>query len=181
MSEPFPFDDESDEGGNEQQEGQNQSFKDLRDYADRLEKKLKSAEKVAEDLSTKLEVYTSREREATITNVFTEVGLNPKHGELFKRVNPDLKADQVTTDVVTEFAKEYELVTAPQAPSEDSVPAPAGFQPPKLEGTPLSDKLTPEDIQTMLRNGDFGKIQEAYEGGRVEQDSVPWRKFQDEK
>lgn len=175
--EPFSSeDDEQDEGTVVPQVEDNQSFKQLRDAYKRLERDTAKNNKELERLRTFEAEVLGERKETAINSVFTEVGLNPKHAELFKRVNPDLGVDAVTADAVKAFAAEFELATSAGEVPEAPAPEPVGYTPVATgTGSPVQ-RLTAEDIDELLRKGDLDSITRAFEAGRVNKEA-PWREF----
>lgn len=172
---PFEADDAPDEGGSTPAvEDSNKSFKQLRDYAKKLEKDLAKERKDAERLRAfETEILTER-KEKAITSVFSEVGLNPKHAELFKRVNPDVQVDSINADAIKAFAAEFELPTSagevPEAPAPEAV----GFTPVTTGTGSPGGMLTADDIEEKLKSGDLEAITRAIESGRVNK-QTPWK------
>jgi uncharacterized protein YdaU (DUF1376 family) len=108
---PYDDDDAVDEGNAAPQADTNKSFAELRKAYNREEKARKALEKEVEDLRTFKSGIVEVQTQQAINSVFTEVGLNPKHADLFKAVNKELSPETVTKDAVAAFAAEYELVT----------------------------------------------------------------------
>jgi hypothetical protein len=175
---PYDDDDAVDEGNAAPQADTNKSFADLRKYANRIERDLKKATAEVEELRTFKDGIVEVQTQTAINSVFTEVGLNPKHADLFKAVNKELSPETVTKDAVAAFAAEYELVTnsgeAVEAPEEK----PAGFTPVTTGTGPGSQKLDAEGILEKLRKGDLEGLNADFKAGRVQRESVPWAKYQ---
>ncbi len=177
----FPSDDDdvdTDEGDTAPQATEdNKTIKQMRDALDRAEKRVKSYERQVEKLSEfQTSVLTERKNQA-VTQVFTEVGLSPKHAELFKKVNPDLEVDAVTADAVKAFASEYELAASggevPDAPEVK----PEGFTPVTTGTGPGTLTQDADGIEELLKSGDLEGIRRAFESGRVNK-QAPWKQFQ---
>lgn len=175
----FPFDDDevSDEG-DKAPEKENQSFAALRKAHNREEKARKALEKEVEELRTFKTGIVEVQREAAINSVFTEVGLNPKHAELFKAVNKDLEVDSISRDAVAAFAAEYQLVTNSGEAVEAPESAPSGFTPVTTGTAAPSQKHDAEWIRDQLRAGNLDEVAAAMKAGRVQRESVPWAKYQ---
>jgi len=151
------------------------TIQEMRKALERAEKRDKDYQKQLDEANARLEKYTSQEREQTITSIFGEVGLNPAHGELFKKVNPDLDVEKITADAVKEFASTYQLPTTEGQVPEAPEPKTVGYTPPPTTGTPApAQKLGPADIDKMLRDGDLEGVGKAYRDGRVETPAAPW-------
>lgn len=180
MPEVDPIDDGFDGGDPKPTEGgaaapETSTIQELRKAYERAERREAALQKQLEQANAQLGEYTSKEREQQIATIFGEVGLNPVHGELFKKVNPELDAEKITADAVKEFASTYQLPTSegqvPDAPEK----RPAGYTPPPTTGTPApSSKLGPDEIDKMLRDGDLDAVGKAFRDGRVEKSEAPW-------
>lgn len=177
--ESLPFEDDSDEGDTAPQaDAQNKSFAELRKAYNREEKARKALEKEVEDLRTFKSGIVEVQTQQAINSVFTEVGLNPKHADLFKAVNKEITPEAISKEAVAAFAAEYELVTnsgeAVEAPEEKQ----AGFTP-VITGTgPGSQKLDAEAILEKLKKGDLEGLNADFAAGRVQRESVPWARYQ---
>jgi len=177
----FPFDDadsdETNEGDTATQAAEdNKSIKQIRDALKREERARKTFEKEVVELREFRDGVLGERKEQAINQVFTEVGLNPKHAELFKRVNPDLAVDAVTADAIKAFASEYELVTSSGEVPEAPVSEPAGFTPVVTgTGSPNATQNA-DDIEEMLRKGDLDGVRKAFESGRVNK-QAPWKQY----
>lgn len=176
----YPFDDDtvSDEGDAATKEEDNKSFAALRKAHNREEKARKALEKEVEELRTFKTGIVEVQREAAINSVFTEVGLNPKHAELFKAVNKDLEVDSISRDAVAAFAAEYQLVTNSGEAVEAPESAPSGFTPVTTGTAAPSQKHDAEWIRDQLRAGNLDEVAAAVKAGRVQRESVPWAKYQ---
>lgn len=177
--EPFSLEDDGlDEGGSTPAvEDSNKSFKQLRDAYKKLEKdRAKEAKELERLRGFEAEVLGER-KEKAITSVFNEVGLNPKHAELFKRVNPDVQVDSINADAVKAFAAEFELPTSagevPEAPAPEAV----GFTPVTTGTGSPGGMLTADDIEEKLKSGDLDAVARAIAAGRVNK-QAPWKQFQ---
>lgn len=172
-------DDDTDEGGTAPQADTNKSFAELRKAYNREEKARKSLEKENEELRTFKSGIVEVQTQTAINSVFTEVGLNPKHADLFKAVNKELSPETVTKEAVAAFAAEYELVTNSGEAVEAPETKPAGFTPPATTGTgPGTQKLDADGILEKLKAGDFEGLTADVKAGRVQKESVPWARYQ---
>lgn len=187
---PNPWDDESDEEDT-QAGSDNPNFKQLRDYAKKLEKQLTKAGKDLETLQAfKAEVEASQ-RQATVAQVFGEVGLSEKHAALFARLNPE---GDVTVEAVRAFATEFELPVkaAGEVPAPDTTPivesgqivdlqsgevtkpdVPAGFAPVQTAGTPNAGVITSPDEAMKLYTSNRDEYLRLREAGRIQLDKLP--------
>jgi hypothetical protein len=181
---PFVFEDEGDE--NDPAGSENANFKQLRDYAKKLEREVTSAKK---ELTTLREFKVTAEasvRQAQVAEVFKGVGLADKHASLYLKVNPE---GEVTLEAVEAFATEYELprteVTTDATPvpttqtqgveegkiyniqSETQTQAKPGFAPTQGTGAPSArvisevaeaEKLMIENPQEYARLHQLGRI-----------------------
>jgi hypothetical protein len=175
---PYDDDDAVDEGNAAPQADTNKSFAELRKAYNREEKARKALEKEVEDLRTFKSGIVEVQTQQAINSVFTEVGLNPKHADLFKAVNKEITPEAISKEAVAAFAAEYELVTnsgeAVEAPEEK----PAGFTPVTTGTGPGSQKLDAEGILEKLRKGDLEGLNADFKAGRVQRESVPWARYQ---
>lgn len=177
--EPFSVeDDELDEGVTAATPADdNKSFRQLRATANRFEKDLKAANKELERLQAFEAEVLGERKEKAISSVFTEVGLNPKHAELYKRVNTDLSAEAITADAVRAFAAEFDLATTTGEVPEAPVAEPVGFEPVTTGTGSPGGMLTADDIAEKLRNGDLDGVARAIQNGRVNKEA-PWKQYQ---
>jgi hypothetical protein len=112
---PFDFEDEDDQAGSE-----NQNFKQLRDYAKKLEKQVNSLTREVEPLRSFKQETETEKRQVEVAKVFEGAGLSGKHAALYLRVNPEA---EVTPDAVLDFAVEYELPRVEVAAVAEEAPA----------------------------------------------------------
>jgi hypothetical protein len=184
---PFIDDDVDDE---EDMGSENASFKQLRDYARKLEKENKSFEKELTALREFKAESDIKARQAHVSSVFKEVGLSEKHGALFARVSPD---GEVTRETVLAFAQEYELPMSERSEatsSQEASPAPtdgdivelvqpaanqqsAGFAPTAPSGAPTGSVVTDfqEAVKLMTTNPqEYMRLREA---GRIKLEGLP--------
>jgi len=175
----YPFDDDtvSDEGDKAPKED-NQSFAALRKAHNREEKARKALEKEVEELRAFKTGIVEVQKEAAITSVFSEVGLNPKHAELYKAVNKDVEVDSITKDAVAAFAAEYQLITNSGEVAETPETEPSGFTPVTTGNAAPSTKLDADGILEKLKSNDFEGLAADFKAGRVQRESVPWAKYQ---
>lgn len=104
MADINPFLDDEDE--DETPQADNTNFKQLRDYAKKLEKEKSKADKELASLRDFKSQADQAKRQAEVAQVFGSVGLSEKHSALFLKINPD---GEVTAEDVAAFAEEYEL------------------------------------------------------------------------
>ena len=111
------------------------------------------------------------------TTTFEKSGLNPKHAELFLRVNGD---QPITVEAAKKFAEDYGLNAVP-APAEPAPAAPAqapqntnlasmsGAATPPAGGsnTPQGAKMSQAEFQKLYQNDQAAAVK-AYTEGRVE-------------
>jgi len=173
---PFELPEEGNENeGNEVSE--NATIQELRKYAQRQERAVKAAEKELSDLRTfKADVIAER-RDAAITSAFTEVGLSPAHAKLYKATNPEVEIEAVTAEAVAGLANEYGLAVqatgqVPAAPE----PAPTGYHPVTTGSAAPLAMLSQDEVDQLMRDGDFATVNKAYAEGRVKKEEVPWRR-----
>jgi len=144
--------DEGDNGGSQGDQG-NKSFQALRKHARDLEKAQTAATKELEELRAYKAEVATREREAAVSKVFGEVGLDAKQAKLYQRLNADVTPDQVTKEAVAAFAAEYGLVTSEGeevlAPEDGS----EGMTPIVNSGGPIakSKQLTPAEWLKIMK------------------------------
>lgn len=165
-------DDENETGADGGTGAESQNMADLRKYAKSLEKKYGQAEKEVARLSEFESTVLGERREQAVQGAFTEVGLNPKHAELFKRLNTE---GEVTVDAVKAFAAQYELATV-QGEQVENPPAapPAGFTPVTAGSPAPLAKMSMDDVNKLLSDGQLAAVQEAFTKGLVEKESAPW-------
>lgn len=87
-------------------DGDNTNFKQLRDYAKKLERERNALQKKVEPLEAYKAQIETEKKQASVSKVFESVGLAAKHATLFLKINPE---GEVTPDSVAAFAEEYEL------------------------------------------------------------------------
>lgn len=174
---PFEDDDVQDEGDTAPQADTNKSFADLRKYANRLERDLKKTTAEVEELRTFKSGIVEVQTQQAINSIFTEVGLNPKHADLFKAVNKELSPETVSKEAVAKFAAEYELVTNSGETVEAPEEKPAGFTPVTTGTGPGTQKLDAEAVLEKLREGKLDELGADFAAGRVHE-PVPWTKYQ---
>jgi len=171
---PFDLSNDGDDEGSGV--GDNVTIQELRKAYQRQEKAVKAADKELSELREFKAKVVAEQRETAITAAFTEVGLNPAHAKLYRAMNPDLEVESITAESVAGFAAEYSLPTettgtVPDAPE----PAKSGYRPVTTGSAAPLARLTQEDIDRLMREGDFETVNKAYAEGRVEKESVPWR------
>lgn len=135
-------------------------FRQLRDYAKKLEKELKAIQKEAEELRQFKAQREAEERKAAIAAALKEVGLPEKHVELFQAVRPDAEP---TVDAVRKFAEEYGLVQ----PSEKTESG-SSFSPAPPSGVPAGSKRYSSDEWWELYRSNPAEALKAAAEGRVE-------------
>lgn len=149
------------EVGEEDSDPQKSSpFRQLRDYAKKLEKELKAAQKEAEELRQFKAQREAEERKTAIIGALREIGLPEKHVELFQAVRPDVEP---TVDAVRSFAEEYGLVR-PSATTESG----SGFSPAPPSGVPAGSKRYSSDEWWELYRSNPAEAMKAAAEGRVE-------------
>ena len=113
---PFLDEDETELPGSD---GDSTNFKQLRDYAKKLERERNALQKKVEPLEAYKAQIETEKKQASVSQVFESVGLAAKHATLFLKINPD---GEVTPDSVAAFAEEYELPrqTALEIPDPDA-------------------------------------------------------------
>lgn len=110
------------------------------------------------------------DRQNAIGKVFTEVGLNPKHGKLYAALHPE---GETTTEQVAQFATEYGLVTT-EGEAVEVPEVKTGFTPTVInEGTALGSKVYTHDEFIELMRTDQNKAFQLYQAGRVKLDKLP--------
>jgi galactitol-specific phosphotransferase system IIB component len=174
----FPFSDDDDvdtpdEGATVTPAEDNKTIKQMRDALERAEKRAKAYEKQVEKLSEFQTSVLAERKNQAVTQVFTEVGLSPKHAELFKKVNPDLEVDAITADTVKAFASEYELAASSGEVPDAPEVKPEGFTPFTTgNGSPVT-MIDTAGILEKLKNGDFEGLTRDVEAGRVQKTQLP--------
>jgi len=173
---PYDLSDQDNEDeGNEVND--NATIQELRKYAQRQERAVKAAEKELSDLRTFKADVISERRDSAINSAFTEVGLSPAHAKLYKAMNPEVEIEAITVDSITAFAAEYSLPTqatgeVPAAPE----PAPTGYHPVTTGSAAPLAMLSQDEVDQLMRDGDFAAVNKAYAEGRVKKEEVPWRR-----
>lgn len=176
VAEVNPFLDDEDENP----QAENVNFKQLRDYARKIEKELKARDKEVEALRQFKSEADSRAKAETLKSA----GLSDKHASLFLRVNPET---DITPELVQAFVSEYEIPVASQSAQEpNEVETPAvpqdgqiielkpetqsprpGFSPTPNADSPIgsviteleaAEKLSVENPAEYLRLRDAGRI-----------------------
>lgn len=141
----------------------NAAFAEMRKTNKQLQKELEElrAFKVEQDRVA---------REQSITSVFSEVGLNPKHAKLYSALNPEGEA---TPETVAQFASEYGLVTNAGDEVEAPAPQPKGFTPTIVsEASIPGSKVLSHDEFVELMKTDPNKAFQLHQAGRVRLDSL---------
>jgi hypothetical protein len=177
----FPSDDDDDVDtgeGDTAPPADNTTIKQMREALDRAEKRNKTYEKTVEKLTEFQSGVLAERKDQAVTKVFTEVGLNPKHADLYKKLNPDLEVDAITAEAVNAFASQYELATSSGEVPDAPEVKPAGFTPVTTGTAAPASKLTSEDINKMLADGDIDGVTKAFETGRVQKEDAPWAHYQ---
>jgi hypothetical protein len=178
---PFDFDVEEDE----KKAPESQNFKDLRDYAKRIERENKAFEKQVAELSEfKTQVTAARKAET-----LKSAGLTEKHAALFLKVNGDV---EVTPEGIQAFVTEYELpvASAGSPPEESVVQTPAafedgqireltpqapvpGFAPTPVAGQPSQRVITELDEAQALAVSNPNEYMRLKEAGRIQLQKLP--------
>ncbi len=133
--------------------------------------------KAYDTMKAQLETISTQYTQLLATTTFEKSGLNPKHAELFLKVNGD---QPITVEAAKKFAEDYNLVTAPAGTPATATPAPANTStnlaslsgaatPPQGVGggTPQGPKMSQGEFQKMLQNDKAGALK-AYAEGRVQ-------------
>ena len=172
MTDDNPFNVEDDESENEVEAGDdNKSFAELRKAYKARDRQVKALEKELEPLREFKTTVVAEQRSAQMETVFKEVGLSPKHAELFNKVEPEA---EVTAEAVKAFAAQYDLITPNGEAVEAPAQKPAGFSPVTTGSAPAVGQLTHSDIKEMLNRGEIDAVNKAYEQGRVIKEPTPW-------
>ena len=115
-------------------------------------------------------------RNLLATTTFKEAKLNPKHAELFLKVNGD---QPITLEAATKFAEDYGLAPMEETPpGQEANPPPANQQLAGMSGAatpgsgignsmPVGPKMSLAEFETMLSK-DKNAALKAYAEGRVE-------------
>lgn len=164
------------EDGNEgtDGDGDNKSFKDLRNYSKKLEREQKAALTELEELRAFRAQVVEEKRDATLGTVFKEVGLNESQAKLYKALNPEVEPDAITPESVFNFAKEYGLVAAEAETPAAAEPEKAGFTPVQVGRPSPLKTYTQDEIRDLMSSGNLEEVNRAYAEGRVEKTSAPW-------
>ena len=167
---------ELEDGQDEDREGENKSFKDLRNYSRKLEREAKAAATELEELRAFRAQVVEEKRESALGSAFKEVGLSPTHAKLFKALNPEIEVESITPETVFNFAKEYELVAAEQPAPDTSTTTESneGFTPVSFGAPAPLKTYTIEEIRDLRKQGNLEEVNRAVKEGRVEKESVPW-------
>jgi hypothetical protein len=153
---PSPFDDE--EMGNEDKSS---SFRQLREYAKKLEKELKSLQKEAEELRQFRAEQEKAQRKSQLAASFKELGLSEKHAELFLLAKPDTEPN---VEEVKRFALEYGLLRGDSKPEEENKSTGA-FAPLPPSGEPAGSKrYTSEEFWALYQENPNEALRAASEG-----------------
>ena len=145
----------------------------------RLGKLLRDRDKEIERLRP-FEVQTlASQRDDTLTGIFKDSGLNPKHVKLFSALNPEVTAAQVTKEQVLAFATENELpVSAPTEPEGTAVPPEGGasatdqgFAPVTVGNAQAPGKITREAWSKLVA-ADPAQAQQLYLDGQVDMSEI---------
>lgn len=175
---PFSSEDEPDEGDTATQGGDNKTIKQLREAIERAEKRNRALEKDNEKLIAFQSTVLAERKNETVSKVFTEAGLSPKHAELYKRVNPDVEADAITAEAVKTFAEEYGLAAGAVASTPDVEESkPQGFTPVTTGISPSASEFSMDDVDTLMKQGDFDTVNRIFKEKRVQEDDVPWTQY----
>jgi hypothetical protein len=128
------------------------------------QRKLDKALKENEELRAYKAERDRADRENSISGIFTEVGLNPKHAKLFSALNPE---GDVTAEAVASFARDYALISEDQE-IETPEPARQGFTPTAIpEGAPLGAKTYSVEEWRNLAFSNPVEAQKLLERGQV--------------
>jgi hypothetical protein len=172
MSEnPFEISDDVDDDEDHGAPKDNSSFAELRKAYNRAEKERRTFEKEVQELREFREAVTEEKREAALSTAFSEVGLNPAHAKLFKALNPQIEVDNISSEVVAQFAVDYALTAVSGETPQLEEKQPEGYKP-VVTGTasPLA-KYSAEEFQALAWDEKVAAIK----SGRVEKETAPWR------
>ena len=152
-------DEEHEEVINEANESE--TLKKVRAWGKQQEKDKKELAKVVKELSAFRETIETTRKESAAGEAFKEIGLSEKQAKLFLR---DFEGDEITTEVVKEWAVEYDLVSA-----EGGKPAPKneGFVPNHLSNPSVfanSGKMTTEEWNNLKKNNPGAALQALSDG-----------------
>ena len=184
---PNPFLEDEDETN--QPDLENQNFKQLRDYAKKLERQVSSASKELEQLRQFQAEVQAEKRAATVAQVFKKVGLSEKHAGLFAKINADA---ELTEEAVIAFASEYDQprqeVQAPEGEASveeissgnivelnpaEAQPAKTGFAPAQPAGVPSGTIITSYEEAVKLQTSNPAEFARLFQAGRVKLDKLP--------
>lgn len=132
-----------------------------------MRKELKDLKKEADELRAFREEREKADRALAISEVFKEVGLNPKHAKFYQ-------GDEATPDAIKAWAVAEDFLQV----NEDEAPAPApeqrGFTPTVInEGQALGTKVYTFEEYEELRKSDPQRAQKAREANRVQRETAP--------
>lgn len=155
----------------------NSTIQEMRKALERKEKAEKAAQKRIEELEAFQNEVLAERRGKAVTSAFEAVGLAPEHAELFRAVNPSIDVEAITAEAAAQFAAQYKLPTQvtgepPAAPE----PAPVGYNPVTTGSAAPLAMLSSDDVEKLMKAGDFATVNKAYAEGRVEKEDVPWRR-----
>lgn len=145
---------------------------------EKLEQEATGLRKAHDDMKEQLGSLKAQYSQLLASTSFEKAGLNPKHAELFLKVNGD---EPITAESITKFVEDYSLtvavpagevapVTPPAAPANTNLASlsGAGIPPAGVGGTiPQGAKMGQAEFQKLYSN-DKASALKAYTEGRVE-------------
>lgn len=154
----------------------NSTIQEMRKALERKEKAEKAAQKRIEELEAFQNEVLAERRGKAVTSAFEAVGLAPEHAELFRAVNPSLDAEAITAEAAAQFAAQYKLPTQTTGePPASPEPAPVGYNPVTTGSAAPLAMLTEDDVEELIKRGEYETVSRARKEGRIVRESVPWR------
>ena len=145
---------------------------ELEKERNRLGKALRDEQKKVRELEAfRVEIEAER-RTSSIADVFTKAGANPKHANLYAKLNPDVDPASLGSEAVTTWLTENDL-PVPEATSEaiQEVKEPGFVPAPTSQATASKGVLSREDWNKLLVT-DPAAAQEAFLAKRVDLSDV---------
>jgi hypothetical protein len=153
MADPAnPLDDEDDDSP------ENPVIKEIREAQKRAEKQAKDAQKERDAMAAQLAEFQAKEKENQVGEVFTKVGLSPKHARLFLKDSPE---GETTEDSVRAWAEANDL--APKS-SEDTSPAATYTPGPAGVAPQAGNKISEEELDKLMRTDPAAAVAKANRG-----------------
>ena len=157
----YPFDDEETDESAEEPKQNNQLAA--------AQRKLAKLEKEAEELRQFRAEREQQDRQNTVKQVFSEVGLQPEWAEFYQ-------SEDATPEAVKQWAVTKKFLT--QAEPEETAPpvAPAtGFTPTVVaDASPVGSKMYEADEFAALLARDPVKAEQVYKAGRLKKEVPEW-------